>query len=64
MRNHRPDCEEERCWVGERSLQTGSLKGADREFEGTKVIFSGRQKIFWRPLKSNAAGGKKFFSDR
>jgi hypothetical protein len=50
--------------LGERCLQTGSLKGVDREFEGTKVIFSGRQKIFWRPLKSNAAGGKKYFSDR
>ena len=50
--------------LGERCLQTGSLKGVDREFEGTKVIFSGRRKIFWRPLKNNAASGKKYFGDR
>ena len=40
------DWKEEACKLGEWCLQTGSLKGVERESEGTKIIFSGRQKIF------------------
>jgi hypothetical protein len=40
------------------------MKAVEWELSGLWQIFSGRQKIFWRPLKSVAAGGKKYFSGR